>query len=300
MLAWVFTIAYIAVGWWVPMALALITLAFWPVDAEGPDSLTGLPGVRRFEDFLDGAIDRTRHGLARGGVLVAIDLDNFGRINKDPHLGQAIGDEVLAEIGRRLRSQTRTGDAVARPGGDEFAGLLRRRVRPGVRDPARGTAAEGDQRPVVTTAGIVEVGASIGLVIVAPVRTCLPGSCCWTGPSRRSSASSSRAAASASTSLASTRTDPATPGAIQDDFEHGASTGNPLERPAPQTGIFALGTMSHVYLEPDLRPDAPSGPADRALASLPAQDDHRRRAHRVAGFRPGLLLGPSCSVARPP
>ena len=102
-LAWVFTISYTAVGWWAPMALALITLVLWPVDTEGPDSLTHLPRLRRFEDFLDGAIGRTRHGLARGGVLVAIDLDNFGPINKDPLLGQAIGDEVLAEIGRRLR-----------------------------------------------------------------------------------------------------------------------------------------------------------------------------------------------------
>ena len=123
-LAWVFTISYTAVGWWAPMALALTTLVLWPVDTEGPDSLTHLPRLRRFEHFLDGAIGRTRHGLARGGVLVAIDLDNFGPINKNPLLGQAIGDEVLAEIGRRLRGQARTGDAVARPGGDQFGGFF--------------------------------------------------------------------------------------------------------------------------------------------------------------------------------
>jgi diguanylate cyclase (GGDEF)-like protein len=167
-LAWVFAITYVAVGWWVPLALALITLAFWPVDAEGPDSLTGLPRRQRFEDFLDGAIDRTRLGLARGGVLVAIDLDKFGPINKDPLLGPAIGDEVLAEIGHRLRSQTRTGDAVARPGGDEFAGYFagefdqESAIRLGER------LHKAIKRPVVTTAGIIEVGASIGLVIVVP------------------------------------------------------------------------------------------------------------------------------------
>src|SRR6476620_10392020 len=123
-LAWVFTISYTAVGWWAPMALALVTLVLWPVDTEGPDALTHLPRHRRFEGCLDGAIGRTRLGLARGGVLVAIDLNDFGPINKDPRYGQAIGDEVLAQIGRRLRAKARTGDAVARVGGDEFAAFF--------------------------------------------------------------------------------------------------------------------------------------------------------------------------------
>jgi len=167
-LAWVFTISYTAVGWWAPMVLALVTLVLWPVDTEGPDALTHLPRLRRFEGFLDGAIGRTRLGLARGGVLVAIDLDNFGPINKDPRFGQAIGDEVLAEIGRRLRSKARTGDAVARPGGDEFAGFFagsfdpESAIRLGVR------LLDEIKRPVVTSAGILEVGGSIGLVIVVP------------------------------------------------------------------------------------------------------------------------------------
>ena len=101
-------------------------------------------------------------------MLVAIDLDKFGPINKDPLLGQAIGDEVLAEIGRRLRSQARTGDAVARPGGDEFGGFFagtfdrESAIRLGER------LLTEIRRPVVTSAGIVEVGASIGLVIVEP------------------------------------------------------------------------------------------------------------------------------------
>ena len=165
-LAWVFTISYTAVGWWAPMALALTTLVLWPVDTEGPDSLTHLPRLRRFEQFLDGAIGRTRHGLARGGVLVAIDLDNFGPINKDPALGQAIGDEVLAEIGRRLRAQARTGDAVARPGGDEFGGFFAGTFDPESAVRLGERLLKEIRRPVVTSAAVVEVGASIGLVIV--------------------------------------------------------------------------------------------------------------------------------------
>ena len=167
-LAWVFTISYTAVGWWAPMALALTTLVLWPVDTEGPDALTHLPRLRRFEGFLDGAIGRTRHGLARGGVLVAIDLNNFGPINKDPRYGQAIGDEVLAEIGRRLRSQARTGDAVARPGGDEFGGFFAGAFDPESAIRLGERLLAEIKRPVVTSAGILEVGASIGLVIVVP------------------------------------------------------------------------------------------------------------------------------------
>jgi diguanylate cyclase (GGDEF)-like protein len=167
-LAWIFSVAYVAVGWWSPLALALTALVLWPVDTEGPDALTELPRLRRFQQFLEGAIGRTRLGLTRGGALVAIDLDRFGPINKDPRLGYAVGDEVLAEIGRRLRGQARTGDAVARPGGDEFGGFFA-----GSFDRASATRL-GERllaeikRPVVTSAGIVEVGGSIGIVIVAP------------------------------------------------------------------------------------------------------------------------------------
>lgn len=168
--AWVFTFAYLAVGWWAPLALAILVLAVWPreEDAEGVDPLTKLPRLRSFQRSLDGIVGRTRRRIAPGGVLVAIDLDKFGPINKDPKLGFAVGNEALAEIGRRLREQVRATDIAARPGGDEFgaffAGSFDRETATRLAERVETSI----RRPILTSAGVVEVGASIGVVIVAP------------------------------------------------------------------------------------------------------------------------------------
>jgi diguanylate cyclase (GGDEF)-like protein len=56
-------------------------------------------------------------------ALALVDVDRFKSIN-DSH-GHAIGDAVLAEIARRLKTGMREDDVVARLGGDEFAILFR-------------------------------------------------------------------------------------------------------------------------------------------------------------------------------
>lgn len=57
---------------------------------------------------------------------------------------------------------------------------------------------------------------------------------------------------------------------------------------SPQTGIFALGTGSHAYLEFDLLPDADAGSAVSRVASLREPRTTIGGVNLVAGFRPEL------------
>lgn len=55
-------------------------------------------------------------------ALVLLDLDDFKSVND--RIGHLAGDEVLAQIGERMRSVVRSADIACRVGGEEFAVLL--------------------------------------------------------------------------------------------------------------------------------------------------------------------------------
>ncbi|WP_263385673.1 sensor domain-containing protein [Granulicella arctica] len=87
------------------------------------DSLTGLHNRTFFMDALRAAFVRVQQGEARGlSVVVYLDLDGFKGINDT--LGHRVGDELLIETGRRLKSCARASDTLAQMGGDEFTFLF--------------------------------------------------------------------------------------------------------------------------------------------------------------------------------
>ena len=85
------------------------------------DPLTGCENRRGFEQSLAREVARaTRAGSDIS--LLAIDVDHFKNVNDT--LGHMAGDAALREVGVLLLHAARTGDIVARTGGEEFCLVL--------------------------------------------------------------------------------------------------------------------------------------------------------------------------------
>jgi diguanylate cyclase (GGDEF)-like protein/PAS domain S-box-containing protein len=85
------------------------------------DAVTSLANRALFRDRVGHAIERQGRDQKPIAVLF-MDLDDFKTINDS--LGHAAGDQVLREVGERLKGCLRAADTAARFGGDEFAVLL--------------------------------------------------------------------------------------------------------------------------------------------------------------------------------
>jgi diguanylate cyclase (GGDEF)-like protein len=123
------------------------------------DALTDLPNRVLLRTRLDEALQHVRRG-AKLGVLY-LDLDHFKSINDT--LGHNIGDELLKQVGARLRTCVRDTDTIARLGGDEFAiiatdveqppdaAILAQRIRDALTQPYQ---IDGHQVPIDVSIGI--------------------------------------------------------------------------------------------------------------------------------------------------
>lgn len=126
------------------------------------DSLTGTTNRRGLDQALDDAV-RSAESTDVSLAVLLIDLDGFKQIND--MLGHSSGDEVLAQVGERLRGLVRGTEEVARYGGDEFAVIVQ-----GVRsrdeiDAVAARLLEALRVPYVVEGEIISLGASIGITI---------------------------------------------------------------------------------------------------------------------------------------
>ena len=126
------------------------------------DMLTGLANRASFNDRLKEALAYAR----RDEHLVAIhmlDLDRFKSINDT--LGHHIGDLLLQEVAKRIKSQVRATDLAARLGGDEFVVIQTHLAAPAAAAVLAGKLVEELGRTYVLEGQEVHSDTSIGVAI---------------------------------------------------------------------------------------------------------------------------------------
>ncbi|MFN0092722.1 MAG: putative bifunctional diguanylate cyclase/phosphodiesterase [Acidimicrobiales bacterium] len=125
------------------------------------DALTGLANRALFRDRVEQALVRRQTQPGHAVCILFVDLDNFKTVNDT--MGHGCGDELLIELADRLRSCVRTGDTVARFGGDEFAVLIED-AAPALTEDLGNRIIHALCEPVRLQGRDVKVGASVGLV----------------------------------------------------------------------------------------------------------------------------------------
>jgi len=137
------------------------------------DSLTGLPNRLAFCEMIEAAESGPGNvvgtdGFVRpaGHAVLVVDMLRFSRINES--MGGLVGDELLITFARRLISALRTGDRLARTGGNEFGIVVS--LRKGMDDAMKAA----DRIQEVMTAPFklseleIKVECAIGLAMMQP------------------------------------------------------------------------------------------------------------------------------------
>ena len=119
------------------------------------DPLTGVGNRWLLQSTVEALVDPAEQvGIA------LLDIDDFKAVN-DAH-GHEVGDQVLREIGERLRAACRPDDVAVRLGGDEFVVVLRRLGDAGTADAIVGRVVRALRDPFSTDAGVLDVACSVG------------------------------------------------------------------------------------------------------------------------------------------
>jgi len=128
------------------------------------DALTGLTNRREFERRLTRLMASVRDGETEH-TLCYLDLDRFKVINDSQ--GHVAGDEVLRQIAATLQEQLRTGDLIARIGGDEFAVLLEHCDMAGAARVANGLVRAVNEFRFQWNGELFQLDLSVGITAIA-------------------------------------------------------------------------------------------------------------------------------------
>ena len=126
------------------------------------DSLTELPNRVLFRARLNAAFDTASSGGERAALLW-IDLDHFKEVNDT--LGHLVGDQLLMEVGERLKSTVRAQDTVARLGGDEFAIVQTSLIGASDAEDLAARVVQLMSQPFHLSGRAISIGASVGIAI---------------------------------------------------------------------------------------------------------------------------------------
>ncbi len=124
------------------------------------DALTGLPNRVLMDDRISQCMalaDRQNQTFA----VILLDLDRFKLVNDS--LGHGVGDELLKEVARRLKSVVREIDTVARLGGDEFVLIITQSPERGAVQAVAHRIIESMKAPVRIAGLEIHTSPSIGI-----------------------------------------------------------------------------------------------------------------------------------------
>ncbi|MBV9671031.1 MAG: EAL domain-containing protein [Acidobacteriales bacterium] len=126
------------------------------------DLLTGLPnrglGIQKLSD----AVERV-HRYGSMCALISVDLDKFKEVNDS--YGHAAGDTLLTEVADLLKSRLRSGDTVARIGGDEFMIVLEQISSPEAAEGVAKSLLAMFEKPFHINGRPLVIGASMGIAL---------------------------------------------------------------------------------------------------------------------------------------